>query len=121
VQENKAELKGSSSPSRAISLFHKAPDMAFEKLVRTFWSAHLRHIKIDGEVGIPQCHPSAASRPRPGTIPGHATRAACSVAQASSVRWMVEARCINKSAEGCMGGGSPLRYPAGGGPGEACV
>jgi hypothetical protein len=34
--------------------------MAFGKVVRTFCSAHLRHIKIDGEVGIPQCHPAAA-------------------------------------------------------------
>ena len=46
---------------------------------------------------------------------GDATRAACSVARASSVRWMVEARCITTKRR-VAGGGSPLHYPARRGP-----
>jgi hypothetical protein len=38
-----------------------------------------------------------------GTIPGHATHAACSVARASSVRWMVEGRCITTKCGGLQG------------------
>jgi hypothetical protein len=34
---------------------------------------------------------------------GDATRAACSVARASSVRWMVEARCITTKCGGLQG------------------
>jgi hypothetical protein len=34
---------------------------------------------------------------------GDATRAACSVARASSVRWMVEARCITTKRGGLHG------------------
>ena len=79
--------------------------MAFGKVVRTFWSAHLRHIKIDGEVGIPQCHPAAArlNRQRQEIPTRRDARSMQRCASKLLCRWMVEARCITIKRGGLQG------------------